>query len=509
VAESDGTGAPLPPPADRSEAVTVVSVAPPAGAPMAAAPPRPAPVPRPRGAWDGIALALLAGAAAWLCRPCALHGESLAVLGEGDGVGGGNVAAAATPLADAYRWLVALLEGVGLPVHAAAIAVSAAAAGAAVGCVHAAARAVGATRSEALAAALLAAACPALATAATTVHVHALLLAVAALATWLAFVAARSGSWLATGALAVVLGTAHAAAPAGIVVALAVLPQLVLAAPFAAPERAGAVRRALLQAVVAGAVAAAGVAIARGRLLVGLPTLDELGAYDVATLAPLCAREVGRALLPLSVVLLAMLWARGWHRHVLLLLPALGAVVAVTCHVTATRGDEGAFALPVLPVIAVVAARWLPRRAAFGVALVGLALVAAKVGLRAQWHDADRFAVGVQQVANGRPFLLVTAPLRDDAFALARLPAAPVERVVAVTRAGAPRTAASVVAAWRERVQRGECVLLTADADAALRDPIFRAHHPLAAPLLRALDEAFRLELRHAQGFAGHELVPR
>ena len=95
-----------------------------------------APVGVPR--WHAMVAGATATLLAWWLRPCALHDESLAVLG----LPGQPAAIASSSLAQLYRWLVGWLAAP-LGLHAAAQAVSAIAVGVATAVMHRVAAAAG------------------------------------------------------------------------------------------------------------------------------------------------------------------------------------------------------------------------------------------------------------------------------------------------------------------------------------------------------------------------------
>ena len=452
------------------------------------------------GRFDGLVLGGAVAVALLCVFPCALHDESLAVLG----LPGTPAAVAGTPLARALRLAVTLLGHLGLPTYMAALGLLAAATGLAVFAVHQMARAGGGSRGAALGAGALVATCPAAAVAATTVHVHAFVLLLAALATWLAARTAARGSWRFAAALGVTCGVAHWAAPIGALLPLLVVPLLLLEP---AAEVLSSRRTAALVLVALGTWLGLAAVLQRGDLTAGLPSGEQVASYDVGTLGPLLLRDGLRAFLPLSLVVLGALGAARGHRHALVLAGLALLHTVVGCHLTGTLGDDGSFLLPLLPASALLAARLLSGRLCLAAVLAGLAISATKVALRADWHAASEFTAGVHELAAGRPFTLITGPRRDEAFVLARLPRIAPVRVVPVCDGAA--TPDGFAQDLQQRLTGGQRVLLTDEAEQALRDPVFRARHAAAGAVLKQLEATFTLTFVTARGFAGRELAAR
>jgi hypothetical protein len=242
-----------------------------------------------------------------------------------------------------------------------------------------------------------------------------------------------------------------------------------------------------------------------------MPTYEMVRSYDLGTLAPLVARDAGRSFLPLSLLVLAALLSAAWHRHALVLVLAAAVGTLLGCHLTGTLGDDGAFLLPLAPAAAVLVAGWLPPRAGLAAAALGLVLAGTKVALHLQWSEPAAFTAAVERVRADRPCRLLLGPRRDETFVLARgLPAAVHgERLLPLVAAGAVRSAAAVRDELLAHARAGGCVVISDEAEVALRDAFFRAAYPGAPALLNELDAAFVWRNVVELGFAGHELVPR
>ncbi|MGB3965975.1 MAG: hypothetical protein WBO45_04540, partial [Planctomycetota bacterium] len=347
--------------------------------------------------------------------------------------------------------------------------------------------------------------CPAAATAATMIHTHAFVLAVAAGGLWLAVATARRGSMRLAAALGVVSGLAHAATPVGALVPVAVLPWVGFARGAAVPARRALVLVAA--ALVIGLTVAA--ALLRLRLTEGMPAWEAVRAWDVGTLLPIFLRDAGRSYLPLSLVVLAAIWSRTHHRPALAVLAGVVGAVLLGCHTTATLGDDGSFVLPFLPAAAVLAASWLPVRMLFVVVLAGTGIAGTKLALRVNWHADAQYVAGVRQVSAGRACRLLMGPRRDEAVVLRCLPEITPERLLPHVAPAPSATPEQLTAQLIAAARAGQCVVITEEAQDALRDPFFRSCHPGAAALLRQLEAAFTWRAARIAGFAGHELVPK
>ena len=450
-----------------------------------------------------VLLALAAGFGAFYAAPCVLHEESLALLG----MPAPPAPAAGTPLAMVLRQLVEWLGMAGVGTHEAVLGLTAGAYGLSILAAFATMRTTNGSPRQALAAAALLATCPAATVAATTLLTHALVLLLASVGTWLAVRTATRPSWPRALQLGVWLGLAAAAAPIGLLLASVLLPLLLLE-PLAEPRPP--LRRRMLVGSVAAVVGAGLLAALRwGRIRTGLPSLEQVASYDLGTLGPLLLREAGRAFLPLSLVVAAALAQGTWCRHAVCVLGAVLLHTLLGCHLTTTLGDDGSFLLPVLPAAVLLAGRWLPGRFALAVAFVALGLSGTKLWLRADWQPCAAFCAGLQEVAGERPYTLLAGPRRDEAFLLARLPQTTPLRIVTVCTGEPDAAAAAVVREVQQRLQQGQRVLLTDEAEQALRDPGFRARHAAAPAVLRALESTFARRHVQAQGFAAQELVAR
>jgi hypothetical protein len=474
--------------------------------PTAATVPHRATARRTPGRFDAVPLALAAGAAFWLLAPGTLHPESLAVLGA---PGALDAPAAAEPLAVALRAAVRWLGttfGVDLRFEAHLVrAVAAAAAAAALLFVHGTARTLVA-RGHALVAAALAIACPAVAIAATAVHVHAVVLLLAAVATSGALATAQRPTWWRGLLLGGWLAGAHALTPGAALTAAVVLPWACCAHP---PPPGTRRRAAFVGLLVLATWLGATLLLQRGDVTRGLPSREQIAAFDLGTLAPLLLRDVGRDLLPLSWVLLACLWSKHHHRAALCLLAATAALLVVGCHRTETLGDDGSWALLLVPPAALLTAQATGPRLGLGLLAATLAVSGTKLWLRSEHAACTAFLTGLRAVAAEGACTIVCGPARDEAFLRAGWPELAAVRIAAVCSPHDERAPAAVVAEFAGMVRDGRQLLLTAEAEAALRDPAWRARHAKAAPLLRELEQAFRFEFVAQGGCHLQRLVPR
>lgn len=456
---------------------------------------------------DRTVLLFAVGGGLGAVLPCSLHDESLAVLGA---PGALPAASAATPLARGYRaaadWLGSFdASRLGLPpytagTHHAALWLAAAAAGLAAVFVHGAASTVGISRRRAFLAALLTTTAPAAALAATTVHVHAFLLLLGALAAWLVAIVGTRGSIPAAVALGLLCGGAHWATPVGVLLPFGALPFLVRSDASAEPT---VLRRTLLAGLAVLLHGGLLFGLRRGEVLADLPTLEQVASLDLGTLGPLWLRDAGRAFLPLSVAALAAVFSSRHHRQALLLV--LGSLLAAVlgCHWTQTLGDEGSFVLPLLPLAAVIAARWLSPGVTLALVLAAAGVSGTKLWLRGDWSACAEWRAGNVEIAQDKPIVLLAGPRRDAAFQLARpLPTPPLALFPTVDD---PAAVAPFVAALQARTKDAR-VFLTDEAEQLLRDPVFRAKHAAAPALLQALETTFALQRVTARGFGAEEL---
>lgn len=475
--------------------------------------------------FDGLLLALFAVVLYLLAQPAALHDQSLALLG----LPGVPAPVADTPLAALWLWCVEGLRVTGLGLHAAAMMLAAVAVAAASWLTHASARMLCLTRREALVAAAFVAFTPAAATAATTVHVHAIELCVAAVAIWLASRLARDGRWMTAALLGLLLGGAFVVSPAGLLLAVAIVPfwstetwprgsDTAIGDAETADGDATALLRApsqtlrqrLLPMLTVIAIATATVFACQWQRTPELvPTWDQIVNYDLGTLGNLLARDAGRSFLPLSLGILAALWSYRWHRRALVVLALVGIGLLLGCHLTRTLGDDGSFLLPLLPIASLLVARALTRRWAIALALSAVALSGTKVLLRAEHNAAAAFVDGYQQIAAERTCRIIAGPYRDQAFLLARLAHVSQESVLGLASANVTNTVPQIVAEMLGSVSSGTCLLLTDEAEQALREPEFRVRYPHSAALLKELEAKFVWQRKRAAGFAATELVAR
>ncbi|MGK0156322.1 MAG: hypothetical protein ACI9SE_003290 [Neolewinella sp.] len=472
---------------------------------------------------DGLLLALFAMVLYLLAQPAALHDQSLVLLG----LPGVPAPVADTPLAALWLWCVEGLRFTGLGLHAAAMTLAAVAVAAASWLTHASARMLGLTRCEALVAAAFVAFTPAAATAATTVHVHAIELCIAAMAIWLASRLARDGRWITAALLGLLLGGAFVASSAGLLLAVAIVPFWLTeawprgsdtaigiaadgdaAALLQAPSQT--LRQRLLPMLTVVAIAMATVFACQWQRPPELvPTWDQIVNYDLGTLGNLLVRDAGRSFLPLSLGILAALWSYRWHRRALVVLSLVGIGLLLGSHLTSTLGDNGSFLLPLLPIASLLVARALTRRWAIALVFVAVALSGTKVLLRAEHNAAAAFVDGYQQIAAERTCRIIAGPYRDQAFLLARLAHVSQESVLGLASADVTSTVPQIVAEMLDSVSSGTCLLLTDEAEQALREPEFRVRYPHSAALLKELEAKFVWQRQRAAGFAAAELVAR
>jgi hypothetical protein len=479
--------------------------------------------------FDGLLLSTLAMVLYLLARPAALHEQSLALLG----MPGVPAVVAETPLAVLWSWCVDGLCFTGLGLHASAMVLAAVAVAAASWMTHTSARTLGLTRSEALVAAACVAFTPAAATAATTVHLHAIELCIAAGAICYASRMARDGRWITAAFLGVLLGGAFVASSVGLLLAVAIVPFWLIeawpagsatatgntanavppvVAVVGAPQRAPSqtMRQRLLPMLTVVVIATVMVLVCQWQRAPELvPSWDQIVNYDLGTLGQLFARDAGRSFLPLSLGVLAALWSYRWHRRALLVLALVGIGLLLGCHLTKTLGDDGSFLLPLLPMAALLVARALTRRWAIVLVLVAVALSGTKVLLRAEHNAAAAFVDGYQQIAAERTCRIVAGPGRDQGFLLARLAHVPQQSVLGLASADATKTVPQTVAEMLDSVASGTCLLLTDEAEQALREPEFRVRYPHSAALLKELEAKFVWQRKRAAGFAATELVAR
>ncbi|HEX6812748.1 MAG TPA: hypothetical protein VF384_14070 [Planctomycetota bacterium] len=444
----------------------------------------------------------------------ALPEGALEVLGKEPATG----VDATTGLAAVMRVCVNGLAATGISTHSAALWFVAATAAACVAVVFATAVRLLPSRRAALQCTLLAATCPAVAFAATSVHLHVAPWLLSALACWAAAGWACSGSraadrgdgrrawpWaLLTGA---VTGVAHASTPLGALLPLAVAPVLWLGAerPHGPAISRWGAQIALALAVHLGIAA---LALARG-LGAGFPGLAEVAACDPGALLLLLAREWLRGCLPLSLVAACLLL------HPKRLVPALELHVALAAylllgnHATASLGNDGACLLPLVPPAALLAMHALGERRGlvWFLVLLSAAVAWAKIDVRSDWARYRTYMNWVDAAKQGKPFLLLTGPRLEEALRL-REPAVPAVSVRQVARGPAP-SPVECVAYVRHALANGDRVLLTDEAEFALRDAAFQARYSLASSLLHELDHAFVWRPRHDHGLIAKEMVLR
>lgn len=461
--------------------------------------------------FDGVLLATAALGLFVSAQPAALHDQSLALFG----LPGLPATIADSPLAALWLHGVQAIAATGLELHAAALVVAAIAVAAAAWMTHAAAQTLGLMRGEALAAAALVAGTPAAATAATTVHVHAVELGLGAAAIWLAARMARHGRWITAAMLGVLIGSSFVASPAGWLVALMIVPFWLLEwsdasepAPAAGNHETCWRRMAPLVgcAVVATVLA---VALPWHYPPALLPTWDQIVNYDIGTLGKLFGRDAGRSFLPLSVGILAALWSPRRHRCALVVLFLVAVGLLLGCHQTRTLGDDGSFLLPVLPMAALLVARTLSRRWAIVAVVLAVLLSATKTLLRADHGAASSFVAGYEKVVVDRACRVIAGPYRDQAFFLSHLGHVSQESVLKIASADATRTVEQVIEELSAAASTGTCLLLTEEAEQALREVEFRVRYPHSAALLKQLEATFEWRRQRAEGFVATELVPR
>ena len=428
---------------------------------------------------------------------------------------------AATGLAAVMRVFVHGLDFTGMSTHGAALWFVAATGAIGVTVMYAAAVWLLSARRAALQCALLAASCPAVAFAATSVHVHVAVFLLAAIASWAAVGWAgsrrrgathepadrgdRTWWWaLLTGA---VTGSAHALTPLGALLPLCVAPVLLLGAER---PRGPAIARWLGQIALALAIhlGIAAVALA-GQLGAGLPRLGDAAASDAGSLLQLLAREWLRGCLPLSLVAACLMLHPRRLASALALHAALAAYLLLGNHATPALAKDGACLLPLVPPAALLALHALGERSrlAWLLVLLGASVAWAKIDVRSDWAQYRTYTTWVQATKEGKPFLLLTGPRLEEALRL-REPAVSAIALRQIARGPTP-SSLEFVADIGRRLANGERVLLTAEAESALRDPAFQARYSLAGSLLHELNQAFVWRPRQEHGLIAKELLLR